>query len=137
MTLEASLAFAIAVLSLRLIIQSKILKSTDGSDRQELAKRIEKVSLVILVPFGILMEIAGKVLLPMLQVSGDSFISIGVTLIITSITSLVQSQSLIYTGDRAKAFARKVGVYAWVCFVAAIIALILIVYVLVRPIIAR
>jgi hypothetical protein len=136
MSLSASLALAIAVLSLRHIIQSKILQSTDETNRQELAKRIEKLSLVILVPFGFLMEIigiaAGYVFPPMLQVSGDGFISVGFTLILTSITSLIQSQSLIYTGDRAKAFGRTVGVYAWICFGVSIIALILFVYNLVR-----
>jgi len=118
MVLLGSLLLAVAVLSLRLMIQSHILTATNESKKDRFAKLVQKLNYVLIIPIGLIMLIAGCVWWNLLK---DNFIPVGVTLIIASITMLVQSKSAIVSGDKAIRFGRYIRVLSWVLAVAIII----------------
>lgn len=111
MVLLGSLLLAMAVLSLRLIIQSRVLTETDKIRSNRLAKLIEKLTYVLIIPVGLIMVIAGCIWWDLLK---DAFIPVGFTLIVASIIMLVQSKSLTVSGDNAVRFGRYIKVLAWV-----------------------
>lgn len=126
--LLGSLALSIAVLSLRLILQSRALTAMDENKRINLAKQIEKVSLWVATPLGLVMLILG-IAINSLE---NSFLPVGVTLVGTSITMLVQSKSLNLPNSKMSSFSKFLKILAFVCAGAAVLGLVVVIYLLVK-----
>ena len=118
--LQGSLLIATGVLSLRLLIQSRTLTTTDESKKDKLARTVVGLTYKLIIPVGLAMVIAGCIWWDLLK--GTS-IAVGFTLIVASITFLVQSKSLTVSGDEAVRFGRRVEVWAWILFGAAVVGL--------------
>jgi hypothetical protein len=125
MILTLSLIIALALFSLRLILQSATSLATDESERQRLANRLERITLVTFVPTGAVMVIIGFIF----SALHDSFVAIGFTIMGTSVVLLTQSQLMKRKGEEAISFARKVRIYGAVFWWVALAAVI---YVIVR-----
>jgi len=126
--LLGSLALAIAVLSLRLILQSRALGANDANKKIELARQTETISLWVAAPIGLAMLIVGLVVSSL----ENSFLPVGMTLLGTAITMLIQSKSLNLPSEKISSFARYIKTLAFVCAGASIIGLIAVLYLLVR-----
>jgi hypothetical protein len=118
--LLGSLLLATGVLSVRLLMQSYALTATDASKKDKLAKNIQGLTCKFIIPLGLAMVIAGCIWWDLLK--GTSIV-VGSTLIVASITFLVQSKSLTISGDEAVRFGRRVKVWAWVLLGALIVGL--------------
>jgi len=108
--LLGSIGLTMSVLGLSLIIQSRVL--LDGDDKlTKLGKQLKKLAYLVSIPIGFVLVIIGF-LMPVFM---ESFLSVGVVLIIVSITILVQSQALSATGDKTVSLGRKIRVWAYIC----------------------
>ena len=102
--LLGSIGLAMSVLGLSLIIQSRVLLS--GDDKlTKLGKQLRKLAYSVSIPIGFVLVIIGF-LMPVFM---ESFVSVGVVLIIVSITMLVQSQALSTIGDKTVSWVVKLG----------------------------
>lgn len=120
MALLGSLLLVMAVLSLTLMMQGRALTVTDASKKDKLAKNIEKLTYILTISVGLAMVIAGFIWWDLLK---DTFIPVGFTLLAASVTFLVQSKSLVVSGDAAVGYGRYVKVLAWVLFAVTIVGL--------------
>jgi hypothetical protein len=124
MILTLSLIIALALFSLRLILQSATSLATDESERQRLADRLERITLATFVPTGVVMVIVGFIF----SALRDGFVSIGFTIMGTSVVLLTQSELTKREGEEALSFARRVRFYGrlfwWVALVAVIIVIV-------------
>jgi uncharacterized membrane protein len=121
--LLGAIGIAMAALGLNLIIQSRLLLDNDEK-LMILSKQLKKLSFFIAIPIGVALSVFG-ILMPAFM---ESFISVGVTLIILSITMLIQSQALENMGDKKISVGRKIRVWAYICtgigFIIVIILLV-------------
>ena len=99
-----------SVLGLSLIIQSRVLLDDDDK-LTKLGKQLRKLAYLVSIPIGFVLVIIGF-LMPIFM---ESFVSVGVVLIIVSITMLVQSQALSTTADKTVSLGRKISVWAYIC----------------------
>lgn len=127
--LLGSLLLATGVLSLSLLIQSYALTATDGSKKEKLAKNVAGLTCKLIIPVGLAMVIAGCIWWDLLK--GIS-IAVGFTLIVASITFLVQSKSLTVSEDEAVRFGRRLKVLAWVLLGAVIVGLGFVVFFVIK-----
>ena len=125
MVLAVSLIIALALFSLRLILQSATSLATDETEKQRLANRLERLTLVTFVPTGVVMVILGFIF----SVLRDGFVAIGFTIMGTAVVLLTQSQLMKRKGEEAISFARRVRIYGIVFWWVALAAVI---YVIVR-----
>ncbi len=130
MILIGSLALATSVLSLSLMIQSKML-IVDEVKRAKLNKLIQKMNYIGSGPLGLIMVVAGCIWWDKLK---DSFIPVGMTLIIASISMLVQSRTLELNGNSAIRFGKYLNILAWILAISSTIGLIAVVFLLIRGI---
>ena len=121
MALALFLTLALALFALTLIIQSQILRTTDDNERQRLVNRVKNVTLRLLVPISVIMVIVGFTSVMFYPSLHDSSISVGFTLMGTSVVMLIRGESLRKTGDEAISFGRRIGIYAWIFFIVAIL----------------
>lgn len=123
MELAGSIALASAALALSLIITSRILLSTP-EQLGLLANQVQKLAVRIAIPLGMILVVVGFIWFPGI----GSFIAVGVTLIIISITLLVQSKVLSNPNDPSlRRFGRSIRRYAIILTIATLAALIYIV----------
>ena len=108
--LLGAIGLAMAVLGLNLIIQSRILLDNDEK-LTALSKQLRKLTYFIAIPLGVILSVIG-IIMPAFM---ESFISVGVTLIILAITMLIQSQALDSMGDKKVSVGRKTRVWAYIC----------------------
>ena len=128
MELIASIALATAALALSLIIESRILLSTP-EQLKILAKQIQKLAIIVVIPLGIILVTVGSSWFPYI----GSFTAVGVIFIILSITLLVQSRVLSSPNDPSlKRFGKLLRIYAFILASAAFIALVIIVVKLIQ-----
>ena len=111
MVLALSLVIALALLSLRLIVQSRTLINSDDEVKGKgFADYMEKFTLAVFLPVGVLMVISGF----LFSFLGDSFISVGFALMGTALALLIQGESIKKTGEAAKSFGRRIHRIGWV-----------------------
>ena len=128
MELAGSIALATAALALGLIITSRILLSTP-EQLGLLANQVQKLAVRIAIPLGIILVVVGFIWFPCI----DSFIAVGVTLIIISIALLVESRVLSNPDDPSlKRFGRLIRRCA---IILAIVTLAALIYIVVQLII--
>jgi len=114
---------ALALFSLRLILQSKISLVTDEIEKQRLVNRLQKLTLATFILTGIVMVIAGFTLMGI----GFGLISMGFTLMGTSIALWIEGELTKRKGEIALSFAKRVrfcGVLFSCVAMAAAIAMI-------------
>jgi len=123
MELAGAIALATAALALGLIIESRILLGTPEQIRT-LTNQVKKLAIGVAIPLGIILTLAGFIWFPGI----GSFIAVGVTLIIISITLLVQSKVLSTPDDPSlKRFGKFINICAIILAISALAALIYIV----------
>ncbi len=118
--LLGAIGLAVAVLGLNLIIQSRILLDNDEK-LMVLRKQLRKLTYFVAIPIGVALSVIG-IIMPAFM---ESFISVGVTLIILSITMLIQSQALENMGDKKVSVGRKIKVWAYICTGIGLITVII------------
>jgi uncharacterized membrane protein len=123
MVLAVSLIIALALFSLRLKLQSATYLTTDEVKAQRLADQLERKTLATFVPIGIVMVILGFIF----SRFGDSFISIGFTIIGMAVVLLTQSGLTKRKGDEAISFARRVRWWGRLCWWVALVAIIVLI----------
>lgn len=127
MILTVSLVIALALFSLRLILQSTTSLTTAETEKQRLAHRLERITLVTFVPTGVVMVIVGFIF----SILRDSFVAIGFTIMGTSVVLLTQSELMKKKGEELLSFAKRVRFYGalfwWVALVALVAVIVLIV----------
>lgn len=119
MVLAASIGLAAAALGLSLMIQSRIL--LDPPDRLPLLGRQLRLLAIPAVPIGIILVVMGIIC----PAHINSFISVGVVLIILAITLLIQSQVLSVPDASLKQLGRNTRIWAYVCAVAGFLAVVI------------
>ena len=121
--LLGAIGLAMAVLGLNLIIQSRILLDNDEK-LMALSKQLRKLTCFVAIPIGIILSVIG-ITMPTFM---ESFVSVGVTLIILSITMLIQSQALENMGDKKVSVGRRIRIWAYIFtgigFITVIILLV-------------
>ena len=127
--LLGSLLLATIVLSVRLLLQSYALAATDANKKIRLARTIKGLTCKLIMPIGLAMVIAGCIWWDLLR---GTAIAVGFTLMVASITFLVQSKSLTISGDEAIRFGYRVKVLAWLLFGAVIVGLGFVVFFVVK-----
>lgn len=121
MELAASIGLSALVLGLSLIIQSRIL--LDSPDKLALlAKRLKILALAIATPLGILLTVVGFIW----SAIADSYISVGVVLIILAITLLIQSQVLSIPDTSLKQLGIKTRTWAYTCAGVGAVAVVVV-----------
>ena len=98
-----------AILGLSLIIQWRILLG-DNDKRIELGKQLLKLAYAGCIPIGVALSLIG-LLEPAFM---ESFVPVGVVLIILSITLLFQSQALCTPEDKIVSFGKIIREAKWV-----------------------
>jgi len=120
MVLVASIGLSLAVLGLSLIIQSRIL--LDSPDKLPLlAKRLRVCAYAIAIPIGIVLTVIGFIW-PRIA---DSYISVGVILIVLAITLLIQSQILSVPDASLRQLGQRTRIWAYICAGVGLVAVVI------------
>lgn len=118
-----AVGLAMAVLGLTLIIQSRILLDSDQR-LVRLSKQLKKLTYFATIPIGVILSIIGFAMPTFME----SFVSVGVSFIVLSVTMLIQSQALIIMGDKKVSVGRSIRVWAYICtsvgFIVVIVLLV-------------